>query len=225
MNAPRSSRANSREVRIAEILQAAREQFGDKGYEQTSMAEIAASVGVVEGTVYKYFDSKRALLLTVLTHWYDGMFGDYAEDLRGIHGTRSRLQFLIWRHLRTLHDHPDLCRLTFNEFRVDKDYHGSTLQRLNKRYTDLLKQVLEEGMTAGEIRNDLPVTLLRDMIFGGIEHHCWPWLCGHGSLDIDQVAEQVTSLLWQGIPTQNLHTETQRLSELATRLEQKLEAS
>ena len=187
------------------------------------MAEIAARVGVVEGTVYKYFESKRELLLTVLSQWYEGMFGDYAEDLRGIHGTRARLQFLIWRHLRTLQENPDLCRLTFNEFRVEKDYHGSALQKLNKRYTDLLVQVLKEGIASGEIRNDLPITLLRDMIFGGIEHYAWPYLCGHGRLDIDRIANQISDLLWQGIPTQNLHSETRRLSELADRLEQKLE--
>lgn len=219
--APRSTG----EQRRAEILQVARELFSDKGYEHCSMAEIAARVGVVEGTVYKYFESKRELLLTMLGDWYEGMFGDYAEDLRGVHGTRARLQFLIWRHLHTLHDHPDLCRLTFNEFRVEKDYHGSALQKHNRRYTELLVQVLQEGVNAGDIRADLPVSLLRDMIFGGIEHHCWPWLCGHGSLDIDAVAEQVASLLWQGMATQNLESETRRLSELASRLEQKLEAS
>jgi hypothetical protein len=157
------------------------------------------------------------------------MFGDYAEDLRGIHGTRARLQFLIWRHLRTLRDNPAFCRLTFNEFRVEKDYHGSTLQSLNRRYTELLVQVLQEGIDSGEIRSGLPATLLRDMIYGGIEHHAWPYLCGHGSLDIDSIAEQVTGLLWQGIPQKlsesNLHTETQRLSELAARLEQKLDSS
>lgn len=219
--APRSTGTQRR----AEILNAARELFSDKGYEHSSMSEIAARVGVVEGTVYKYFESKRELLLTVLTEWYEGLFGDYAEDLRGIHGNRARLQFLIWRHLRTLRDYPDLCRLTFNEFRVEKDYHGSALQKLNKRYTDLLVQVINEGMAGGDIRDDLPANLLRDMIFGGIEHNAWPFLCGHGSLDIDAVAEQITDLLWQGIATQNLQTETQRLTELAARLEKKLSSS
>lgn len=213
------------EQRRAEILQAARELFSDKGYEHCSMAEIAAQVGVVEGTVYKYFESKHELLLTVLSEWYEGMFGDYAEDLQGIHGTRARVQFLIWRHLRTLRDHPDLCRLTFNEFRVEKDYHGSELQKLNKRYTELLVQVLNDGIAKGEIRDDLPINLIRDMIFGGIEHNAWPFLCGHGSLDIDAIAEQITSLLWQGISRQNIQTETQRLSELAERLEKKLASS
>lgn len=216
---------STREERIAGILQAARELFGEHGYEHTSMAEIAARVGVVEGTVYKYFESKRELLLTVLTQWYESLFGDYAADLSGVHGTRARLQFLIWRHLRTLRDQPDLCRLTFNEFRVEKDYHGSPLQKLNKRYTELLVEVLEDGMRSGDIREDLPAPLMRDMIYGGIEHNAWPFLCGHGRLDIDTLAEQITDLLWQGIAAQNMQTETRRLSELADRLEQKLGSS
>ncbi|MGB1581475.1 MAG: TetR/AcrR family transcriptional regulator C-terminal domain-containing protein, partial [Nevskiales bacterium] len=75
---------------------------------------------------------------------------------------------------------------------------GSPLQRLNRRYTELLVKVLKEGMASGEIRNDLPVNLLRDMIFGGIEHYAWPYLCGHGKLDIDRIANQISDLLWQG---------------------------
>lgn len=220
-----STTRSSREERIVEILQAARELFGEHGYEATSVAEIAARVGVVEGTVYKYFDSKRDLLLKVLAQWYEGLFGDYERDLEGIRDTRSRLRLLIWRHLRTLRDNPDLCRLTFNEFRVEKDYHGSALQKLNKRYTELLVETLDEGMSRGDIRSDLPATLLRDMIYGGIEHHAWPYLCGHGDLDIDALAEQIIDLLWQGITTENIQSETRRLSELATRLEQKLGTS
>lgn len=222
---PAGPARSSGEQRREAILQAARQLFSENGYEHSSMAEIAARVGVVEGTVYKYFDSKRELLLSVLTHWYEGMFGDYADDLNGIHGARARLQFLIWRHLRTLRDNPDFCRLTFNEFRVEKDYHGSPLQNLNRRYTELLVQVLREGMQGGEIRDDLPVNLLRDMIYGGIEHHAWPYLCGRGRLDIDKIAAQITDLLWQGVPTQNLQTETRRLTELAARLEQKLDSA
>ncbi|MGB1581476.1 MAG: TetR/AcrR family transcriptional regulator, partial [Nevskiales bacterium] len=118
-----ASPRSSRDERIAEILQVARELFSEKGYEHCSVAEIAARIGVVEGTVYKYFDSKRELLQTVLTEWYEGLHDDYADELSGVHGARARLQLLVWRHLRTLRDYPDLCRLTFNEFRVERDYH------------------------------------------------------------------------------------------------------
>ncbi|MFQ7454815.1 MAG: helix-turn-helix domain-containing protein [Flavonifractor plautii] len=37
------------------------ELFAEKGYEDTSMADIARRMGVVQGLCYRYFDSKRVL--------------------------------------------------------------------------------------------------------------------------------------------------------------------
>ncbi len=193
--APRRARAD----RVDEILAAARDLFCEKGYEQTAVSEIAARIGVVEGLIYKYFDSKRALLLNVLAHWYEEMFGDYARDLSTTLGARARLHLLIWRHLRSVRDHPLLCRLMFLEVRSERDYRGSDLHGLNRRYTRLLTDVLEEGVSSGELRSDLPLALLRDMVYGGIEHHAWNYLCGRGALDIDSTAEQIATLICEGI--------------------------
>ena len=49
------------EQRRQEILDAAMELFAEKGYEDTSMADIAKRLGVVQGLCYRYFDSKRVL--------------------------------------------------------------------------------------------------------------------------------------------------------------------
>ena len=49
------------EVRRREILDTAMRLFTEKGYEETSMADIAKEMGVVQGLCYRYFDSKKAL--------------------------------------------------------------------------------------------------------------------------------------------------------------------
>jgi AcrR family transcriptional regulator len=222
-NAARPVVRLGREERVGHILQAAREAFCEKGYENTAVAEIAERVGVVEGTVYKYFESKRELLLRVLENWYEEMFGDYARDLAGIAGTRARLRLLIWRHLRSIKDYPLLCRLMFREVRSERDYHGSALHTLNRRYTQLLIDVLDEGARSGDFRSGLPMPLLRDMVYGSIEHYTWNFVCGRGELDIDQTAEQITALLCDGIEAQHtpavLRLEAQRLVSLAETLE------
>jgi AcrR family transcriptional regulator len=216
----------AREQRVGDILIAARDVFCEKGYEHTAVSEIAARIGVVEGTVYKYFESKRDLLLKVLENWYEEMFGDYARDLSGIAGTRARLRLLIWRHLRSIKEYPLLCRLMFREVRSERDYHGSALHTLNRRYTQLLVDVLDEGVRIGDFRSDLPMPLLRDMVYGSIEHYTWNFVCGRGQLDIDQIAEQITALLCDGIaaPAESgsLTRETERLAQIATRIERSL---
>ena len=216
----------AREERVSHILSAARDVFCKKGYEQTAVSEIAARMGIVEGTIYKYFPTKRDLLLKVLEHWYEEMFGDYARDLSGVSGTRERLRLLVWRHLRSIRDYPLLCRLMFREVRSEHDYRDSELHGLNRRYTQLLVDVLDEGVRNGELRRDVPLALLRDMVFGSIEHYTWNYICGRGELNIDTTAEQITDLLWNGLHTAeapfSLKKETQRLAQIASRIEKAL---
>ena len=195
----RGARRLSREVRVGGILEAAREVFCKKGYDNAAVAEIAAKLGVVEGTVFKYFATKRELLLKVLEHWYQEMFGDYARDLAGVRAPRERLRLLVWRHLRSVRENPQLCRLMFREVRSGPDYPGSRLHALNRRYTRLLMDVIEEGVAARTFRGDVPLALLRDLVYGGIEHHTWNFMSGRGELDIETVADRMTAVICDGI--------------------------
>lgn len=194
-HAPRLTRGD----RIDAILVAARDLFCEKGFEAVAMAEIAARVGVVEGLIYKYFATKRELLLKVLEHWYEEMFGDYKRVLAGQTQPRARLHRLVHRHLQSVHDYPLLCRLMFREVQSERDYRGTVLHDLNRRYTQILIEVLEQGVAAGAFRADIPPPLLRAMVYGGIEHHSWNYVCGRGDLDVDAIAEQITAVLCEGI--------------------------
>lgn len=185
--------------RMDGILDAAQAVFCEKGYEDTAVSAIAARLGVAEGTVFKYFPTKRALLVRVLERWYERMALDYSADLAGVEGARARLRLLLWRHLRSLRDNPQLCRLMFREVRAGADYRGSRLHALNRTYAGLLTAVVEDGMRAREFRAGLPVLLVRDMIYGGIEHHTWNYLAGRGKLDVDGITGGLMSVLDHGI--------------------------
>ena len=210
-----------REQRRNAILQAARESFCENGYEQTSVSEIACKVGVVEGTVYRYFESKHELLIEVLSDWYQQMFDDYAHALEGVSDARSRMQALIWRHLRTIHEAPQLCRLMFREARDDIGEVNSTLRKLNRRYTRFLVEVIDQGTQQGEFRQGIRLPLLRDLIYGGIEHYCWRYLTGQGELDIDQAAQDISSIFCDGIASApaRIAPATDRLEQLINRME------
>ncbi|HSB97727.1 MAG TPA: TetR/AcrR family transcriptional regulator [Spongiibacteraceae bacterium] len=224
----------AREQRVGAILSAALEVFAERGYEAAAVSEIAERAGVVEGTVYKYFESKRALLLMVMEQWYEGMVDDYTRDLAGIVGSRQRLRFIIWRHLRTIIDNPQLCRLLFREVRSELDYYDLDLHGSIRRYSKFIMDIVEEGVRANEFRSDVPLPLLRDMVFGCIEHRTWNYISGRGELDIDETVDQIMSILCSGIAQpqaggeqaqsdSDLRAETKRLSALVTRLEKLLE--
>ena len=61
------------EERRQEILDAAMRVFYEKGYEKTSISDIALKLGVAQGLIYRYFKSKEAL--------FDGALENYAGRL------------------------------------------------------------------------------------------------------------------------------------------------
>lgn len=209
--------------RIAEILATALEVFSERGYDNTPVSEIADRLGVVEGTIYKYFESKRQLLGKVLVHWNRGMIEDYAKHLPGIQGTRQRLRYVIWRHLQIIQERPVLCRLMFSEVRAEYDHAQSAFYEENRIYTRFLISVLEEGVASGEFRNDLPLELVRDMVFGCIERHSWNYMWGRGELDVETIADQIVTIICDGILAPNrtaaVRGESDRLAGLVDRLE------
>ncbi len=215
---------------MSDILAAARVVFCEHGYADASVSEIAARAEVVEGTIYKYFDSKRELLMRVLEGWYEGVLADYARELPGIRGPQARLRYVVWRHLRAVREDPQLSRLMFLEVRAHEDYPGSTLYALNRRYTTLLTGVLAEGAAAGELRDDVPARVVRDLVYGGVEHLTWRYVSGHGRLDVDRETDDLLRVLWDGIaaPVERaaartgaaaLQRQVLRLERVADRLE------
>ncbi len=189
----------SRAERVADIMRAARTMFCEQGYAETSTAQIAAQAGVVEGTLYRYFPTKRDLLIKVVEAFYEGIFADYERQLQGVRGTWNRLRFLIWKHLSVIHGDPAMCRLIVHELRPGPQYRQSGVFRLNQRYTRRTLAVIKEGVARGEFQAQIPLQIVRDMIFGCAEHHTWAYLRGEGQFSPDEAADAITNLIYQGL--------------------------
>lgn len=214
-----------RAQRVADIMETARILFCEKGYNDTVLSEIAERVGVVEGTIYRYFAGKRDLLIKVVELWYEVMLSDYGQQLRGIKGAWNRLRFMIWRHLKIIHDDPAMCRLIFNELRSGPEYRGTAVFELNREYTQLTLAIIEEAVAAGEFRTGIPLRVVRDMIYGGIEHHAWSFLRGEGDFSPDAAADAITDIIYRGLANPEIvaamapDRAIRRLEEVADRLE------
>ncbi len=213
-----------RDERMAEIMVAARRVFCSKGYEAASTAEIAVAAGVVEGTLYRYFPTKRDLLIKVVEEFYEGILSDYEAQLKGVRGTWNRLRFMIWKHLSVMHGDPDMCRLIVHELRPWPEYRRSSIFSLNQRYTQSTLAVIREGIASGEFREDVPLRIVRDMIFGAAEHHTWAHLRKEGEFSPDAAADAITNLVYQGLerranPARSSAGELNRLERAVQRLE------
>lgn len=185
--------------RIDAIVEAASATFSAKGYEAASIAEIARAADVSDGLIYRYFSNKRDLLLRVLQVFYERVVVDLEAVAASGARFRDRLHQLIHRHLSTFVADRELCRLFLSEVRVAGDYKGSDIQALNRRYANVLKALIEDGIAKGEVRPDVSARLVRDVIFGAVEHISWPYVNGEGTLDVTGTADTVTALICGGI--------------------------
>lgn len=187
-----------RELRKKEIEFAARIVFCERGFE-ASMEEIAVSAGVAEGTIYTYFESKKVLLIKVLENWYTSILDEFEDQLDAISGSRRKIYYIIWRHLKSLKDDAALARLMYFEVRHSNEYFGSAIYELNRKYTNVLVEICEEGIRDGELRANIPVKYLRDLVFGGIDHLVSGYLYNNKEINIGVAAESIVSLVFDGI--------------------------
>jgi AcrR family transcriptional regulator len=181
------------------ILEAAKSAFSEKGYEATSIADIARIAQISDGLVYRYFRNKRELLYEVLKKFYERILLDLETQVFKHDLFPARLEVLIRRHLQVFVSDTDLCRLFISEVRTASDYEGSPIQELNRLYTSVLIRIVKDAVKAGEVTSDVNPKLLRDVIFGAIEHLAWRHVNGKGQLRVMQTARDLTIMLTSGI--------------------------
>jgi TetR/AcrR family transcriptional regulator, fatty acid metabolism regulator protein len=214
-----SSRPRRRKnIRAKEMLAAAREVFSRKGFEAASISEIARQADCVEGTIYTYFDSKRALLDAVLTSYYDELIADIEPRLTVITSTEDRLTFLLARHLQIPLDDPGLSKLILTQVRTLDQYFGSPLHALNKRYSRFLSDTLEEGKRRGELSADMDTSFVRDLIFGGIEHWSGNTLARRRQYDCAKTARQILATILPGLRVSTAMIQTDPMPGISARL-------
>jgi len=213
----------SQDQRMSDILLAAKEVIDTKGYEGVTMAEIAEKADIVEGTVYRYFKNKDDLLLRVAEDWFLEQYGDLV-DVSAFSGTYNKLRYLIWHSLRTIQNGPALSRYVMTEVRPRSGYKDTRLFDINRDYTSQIRQVFAEAITSGEFKSGVPERVLRDMVFGTIEHSTWRYLRGEGRLDVEELADEIATVVYRGMTAvphedERLDRAIARLEKLAERLE------
>ena len=185
--------------RYESILEAASQVFTLTGFEASSIAEIARTATVSEGLIYRYFENKRDLLLQVLRRFYERLLARVEAEVARQTEFRDRLLSLTRIHLEAFVDDTAMCRLLIAEGRISGDYPGSQIRALNRRYTSVLLKIVEEGIQQGAVRPDVDARMLRDFLFGGIEHLAWRHVTGGAPLDAAQSARTITDLLVRGV--------------------------
>ncbi len=212
------------ERRIQDIMIAARSVFTEKGYDEAPISEIAERAGVVEGSIYRFFVNKRDLLRRVVEHWFEEILARDDEQFAAVRGAWNQIRFIVRHHLMTIRREPALSRLMFQEFRPEAGYRKTRLFQLNQTYSHRVVEVVKAGVERGELRSDVPPALVRDMIYGCIEHRTWAFLRNEGTFEIDETADAIAHVIYRGLcvsqpEADKLTLAVERLEKVADRLE------
>ena len=215
------------ERRVEDILTAARDVFTQKGYQEALISEIAERAGIVEGSIYRFFANKRDLLIKTVERWYEDLLVHDEELFAGVKGTRNRIRFIVYHHLATIRREPALSRLVFEELRPDPGYRAMRLFQLNQAYTQRIVEVVKTATSAGEFNDDISPSLVRDMIYGAVEHRTCAFLRDEGDFDIETTADGITELVYRGLAKSAakdpVESWASRLERAVAKLEARLE--
>jgi AcrR family transcriptional regulator len=183
-------------VKIAEAL---RLLLAEKEFGAITTAEIAKKAGVTEALIYKYFQDKRDLLHQVLREYLEDFLLRGETDLKGVKGALNKLRKLIWSHINMYAANRVFARILLLEVRNYPDYFNSEAYQIVRRYSKIVRQVVKEGILAGEIRSDLSVSVIVQAVLGGIEHVCLPGVIFNRDIEGDKLTEELCELIFNGI--------------------------
>lgn len=158
------------EEREDAIIAAAHDEFVEHGFDGARVAGIARRAGVAEGTLYLYFRNKSALLGAVVGAFYQRLTAGAAEGVASRQATADRLAFLAHHHLRSCLQEWAILALAMPALYRAGNYRSSEYFGFNRSYVAVFDGVMREGIASGEIRDDLPLHLMRDLFYGALEH-------------------------------------------------------
>jgi len=211
--------------RKIEILEVARDLFAQRGFDRTTMAEIAEMVGVVESAIYRHYSSKQDLLYDAIRFSYEPIIDDVEDAARSIVDPLARVRYAVWRHLRAFAEQPELCRLVVLEARGLPDYWDSAVAKLNRRYQAFVIEAVTEGVRSGVFACDLSPNLVRHLVYGTTEHIGWAALLRASDLDVEVLTDEIMAMIEPGLMrrgdvAQRLGSEVTRLAGLLTKVEE-----
>jgi len=192
--APRTARG---ERTLRKILDAARDEFGEQGFSDSSIVGITQRAGVALGTFYTYFDSKEAVFQALVRDMSAQVRDHVAPALQdakdAIDGERLALESFL-QFARTPRDvYRIIDEAEFVEPAAYREHYETTAKRIAAR----LKGAREKGEIAEELSDkDLDMIswgMMGANVFLGLKFAVW------SSADPKRVAEVTSRLLRKGL--------------------------
>jgi AcrR family transcriptional regulator len=137
------------------ILDAAQKLFARKGYEGTTTRELAHEAGVAEGTIFRHFPNKKAILVEVATAGWVELLTDLLTELSEMGSYKAVAQVMRHRMLN-FRANSDMMRVCFLEAQFHPDLRDRIQSEVIGKMTDVAEAFFQTAMDKGVYRKINP---------------------------------------------------------------------
>ena len=184
------------------LVRLAADLFAEKGFQATTVRNIADEAGILSGSLYHHFDSKESIVDEILASFFNEIMAAYQEVLDEDLNPRDTIAGLVRVAFGSLEPHRAAITVMQNDWNylrgMDRfSYLIKSEVEVEKMWVD----TLSEGQKAGLFRDDLDPKLtyrmVRDTIWVAVR-----WFKPGGGLNAQGLAEHYLKVMFDGI---NLH--------------------
>jgi AcrR family transcriptional regulator len=181
-------------ARREELTRIAARLFAERGYQGTSLADLAGELGVQKPSLYHHIDSKEDLLWEIAQ---DGAATFHAA-LDGVPAAPApeRIGLALRAHLAVVAGQLDVATVFVREWRYLVGERRARFLDERRRYEERVREIFREGVERGELRTDLDVAIA-GLLFLSAANWAYTWL--RPGAPTDELADRLAVSLLDGM--------------------------
>ncbi|MHC5727594.1 MAG: TetR/AcrR family transcriptional regulator, partial [Nostoc sp.] len=125
--------------------------FASKGFDGTTTRDLAQTAGVAEGTLFRYFPNKKAILVEVATSGWVEILTDLLTELSEM-GNYKAIAQVMRRRMWNFQKNADLMRVCFMEVQFHPDLRDRIQLEVITKMTDVAEAFFQTAMDKGIYR-------------------------------------------------------------------------
>lgn len=130
--------------------------FKSKGYEETTMEEIAGKVDISKATLYKYFSDKDSILIAYIQEILKEEKEGIEERINSINGIHNKLNYLFEAISNVFKGNKVLASNYF-KIRINETLRFTEGANKGGNMRKIIFSIISEARENGEIRDDIPL--------------------------------------------------------------------
>jgi AcrR family transcriptional regulator len=154
-----------RETRQA-IMQAAMTLFSEKGFEKTSIEELAKAAGIGKGTIYGYFQTKSDILHAFCEDELECLHQELTSSADREIPILQQMVNIYMSEFRHITENREFARLFMQQTAFPRDVDLEKHLANEDNYFKLLFPLLEKAQERGELRKDLELLYITGHFYG-----------------------------------------------------------